>query len=91
MVTTIGVIGRGIHNDGDPIDPYTMEFAKRVGQLIAERQGVVVTGGLGGVMEAASEGAKAVSSMTGAILKCFIRPSMGLQKASNAAMRSACR
>lgn len=48
----IAVIGSGEENDID-----CLAKAKRVGQLIAERNCVLLTGGLGGVMAAASEGA----------------------------------
>jgi uncharacterized protein (TIGR00725 family) len=55
----------------DPVDPPTyisivgpaeagtreLELAEAAGRLVAERGGIVVTGGLGGVMEAASRGA----------------------------------
>lgn len=35
-----------------------LEIAEEVGYLIAKKEGVLVTGGMGGVMEAASRGAK---------------------------------
>lgn len=43
-------------------------LAEEVGRLLAERGAVVVTGGLGGVMEAASRGAKAAGGLTIGIL-----------------------
>lgn len=42
--------------------------AEAVGRLIAETGGVLVTGGLGGVMEAASRGAKGAGGLTVGIL-----------------------
>jgi uncharacterized protein (TIGR00725 family) len=64
MMTTIGIIGRGIQHANDLIDPKTMEFARQIGRLVAKRGGVVVSGGLGGVMEAASQGAKEEGGLT---------------------------
>jgi uncharacterized protein (TIGR00725 family) len=57
MKTTIGIIGRGVHPDEGPLDETIMATAREVGRRVAERGGVLVSGGLGGVMEAASEGA----------------------------------
>ncbi|RME00796.1 MAG: TIGR00725 family protein [Calditrichaeota bacterium] len=48
----IGVIG------GSVADPPILEMARAVGRGIGKRGGILVTGGLGGVMEAASRGAK---------------------------------
>ena len=48
----IGVIGAGA------CDAATAERARAVGRLLAERGCAVLTGGLGGVMEAASRGAR---------------------------------
>ena len=47
-----------IGSDGDHCPPATYEAAKEVGAQIASRSAVTVTGGLGGVMEAACRGAK---------------------------------
>ncbi|HSG98805.1 MAG TPA: TIGR00725 family protein, partial [candidate division Zixibacteria bacterium] len=58
----IAVIGAG-----DP-EPATVEQARQVGRLLAERGATVVTGGLGGVMSAACEGAKAAGGRTLGIL-----------------------
>ena len=44
------------------------EWATAVGRLIAERGGVLLCGGLGGVMEAAARGAKAAGGLTIGIL-----------------------
>jgi len=48
----VGVIGSGSCYDD------VCEVAYRIGQLLAERGVVVINGGLGGVMEAVSRGAK---------------------------------
>ena len=44
------------------------ELARELGQKIAERGHVLITGGLGGVMEAASQGAKEAGGVTVGIL-----------------------
>lgn len=62
----VAVIG-----DGDPRGPDAhriLEWAEEVGQLLARGDAVVVTGGLGGVMRAASRGASAAGGMTIGIL-----------------------
>ena len=60
--TTIGVIGAG------ECDERTAECAHAVGRLLAEAGCAVVTGGLGGVMEAASRGAREAGGTTLGIL-----------------------
>jgi uncharacterized protein (TIGR00725 family) len=64
MLTTIGIIGRGVQHAGDPVDLETMQAAREVGRLVAEQGGVIVSGGLGGVMEAVSQGAKEAGGLT---------------------------
>jgi len=62
----VAVIG-----DGDPRGPEAhriLEWAEEVGQLLARGGAVVVTGGLGGVMRAASHGAVAAGGATIGIL-----------------------
>lgn len=44
------------------------QLAKEVGSLIAQKGGVLITGGLGGVMEASCQGAKAAGGITIGIL-----------------------
>ena len=51
MKRVIGVIGAGITDDE------LCERAREVGRLLAEHDCTLVTGGLSGVMEAASQGA----------------------------------
>jgi hypothetical protein len=62
----VAVIG-----DGDPRGPDAhriLEWAEEVGQLLARGGAIVVTGGLGGVMRAASQGAAAAGGETIGIL-----------------------
>ncbi|MES1205577.1 MAG: TIGR00725 family protein [Pseudomonadota bacterium] len=58
----IGVIGPAA------CDPQTAETARSVGRGIAERGGVLLCGGRGGVMEAAAQGAREAAGLTGGIL-----------------------
>src|SRR5437870_13499303 len=46
-------------------------MAEEVGRLVAERNGIVVTGGLSGVMEAVSRGAKSANGLVVGILPGF--------------------
>jgi uncharacterized protein (TIGR00725 family) len=57
----------GVAGSGDA-DQETCDLAEAVGRELAERGVVVVCGGLGGVMEAACRGAKAVGGITVGIL-----------------------
>jgi len=62
----VAVIG-----DADPRGPdahRTLEWAEEVGQLLARAGATVLTGGLGGVMRAASRGARAAGGSTIGIL-----------------------
>jgi len=61
----IGVIGASQCSTG------IYQIAENVGRLIAKRGGVLVTGGLGGVMEGASKGAKEEGGITVGILPGF--------------------
>jgi len=58
----IAVIGAGT------ADKATFKIAEEVGRLIAKRDAVLICGGLGGVMEAASKGAKSEGGVTIGIL-----------------------
>ncbi|MGE0494811.1 MAG: TIGR00725 family protein [Vulcanimicrobiota bacterium] len=60
--TCIGVIG------ASDVDASTAAVARRVGEEIALRGGVLVCGGLSGVMEAAAEGARSRDGLTIGIL-----------------------
>jgi len=64
MKITIGVIGKNEQHGNDHVDAATMAAAERVGRLVAERGGVLVTGGRAGVMEAASKGAQQAGGLT---------------------------
>jgi uncharacterized protein (TIGR00725 family) len=75
MLTTIGVIGKNEQNVDDPVAEETMRSAHEVGRLIAAAGGVVVTGGLGGVMAAASKGAKEAGGLTIGFLPSMDRTS----------------
>jgi len=60
-----------IIGDADPRGPdalRTLEWAEEVGQLLARAGATVVTGGLGGVMRAASRGARGAGGSTIGIL-----------------------
>ncbi len=61
-VVRIGVMGPG---DAAPDE---LEMAEAVGREIAERGGILVCGGLGGVMEAAAKGAALAGGVTLGIL-----------------------
>jgi len=53
----IGVIGMDDHGDAETIAAEARHVAETIGRLVAERGGCLVTGGRGGIMEAASKGA----------------------------------
>ena len=58
----IGVIGGSVCN------PEIEKTAEEVGRLIAQKGGIVICGGLGGVMEAAAKGAKEAGGTTIGVL-----------------------
>lgn len=58
----IAVIGAAV------CDEATSKLAEAVGQKIAQRHGILICGGLGGVMEAAARGAKESGGITLGIL-----------------------
>ena len=58
----VGVIG------ASTADSATLNKAEKVGRLIAKNGAILVCGGLGGVMEAACRGAKAIGGLTVGIL-----------------------
>src|SRR5436309_2623649 len=64
----ITVIGKSARNPGDPVPARALRAGEEVGKLLAERGAVVVTGGLSGVMEAVSRGAKSAGGLVIGIL-----------------------
>jgi uncharacterized protein (TIGR00725 family) len=69
--TLVTIIGKSAKDPRDPVPPKALEMAEEVGRLIAERKGIVVTGGLSGVMEAASRGARSAGGLVIGILPGF--------------------
>jgi uncharacterized protein (TIGR00725 family) len=67
----ITVIGKSAKDPRDPVPPKALSAAEEVGRLVAERGGVLVSGGLSGVMEAASRGAKRADGLVVGILPGF--------------------
>src|SRR6266852_8025481 len=67
----ITVIGKSARNPGDPVPARALRAGEEVGKLLAERGAVVVTGGLSGVMEAVSRGAKSAGGVVIGILPGF--------------------
>ncbi len=61
--TTIGVIGNA-SRPGETLPGTLLELGEEIGRLIAESGAVLVTGGTGGVMEAASRGAQQAGGLT---------------------------
>jgi len=67
----ITVIGKSARNPADPVPAQALRAAEEVGELLARRGAVVVTGGLSGVMEAVSRGAKNAGGLVIGILPGF--------------------
>jgi uncharacterized protein (TIGR00725 family) len=67
----ISVIGKSAKDPGDPVPPEALRAAEEVGRLIAERGAIVVSGGLSGVMEAVSRGAKSAGGLVIGMLPGF--------------------
>ena len=64
----IAVIGKSAKDPNDPVSPRALAAAEDVGREIATRGGMVISGGLSGVMEAVSRGAKEAGGLTVALL-----------------------
>jgi uncharacterized protein (TIGR00725 family) len=64
MKVTVGVIGKNEQHPADRVAAHTMQAAETIGRLVAERGGVIVTGGRAGVMQAASKGAQQAGGLT---------------------------
>jgi len=69
--TLITIIGKSAKDPRDPVPEKALRMAEEVGRLVAERNGIVVTGGLSGVMEAVSRGAKQAGGLVIGILPGF--------------------
>ena len=67
----VTVIGKSARDPNDPVPPRALVAAEEVGRLLAERGAVVVSGGLSGVMEAVSRGAKSANGLVVGILPGF--------------------
>ena len=67
----ITVIGKSGKDSRDPVPEKALRMSEEVGRLIAERKGIVVTGGLSGVMEAVSRGAKSAGGLVIGMLPGF--------------------
>jgi hypothetical protein len=67
----ITVIGKAARDPNDPVPPQALAAAEEVGRLIAQAGAVTVTGGLSGVMEAVSRGAKSAGGLVIGVLPGF--------------------
>ncbi|HET8569321.1 MAG TPA: TIGR00725 family protein [Candidatus Limnocylindria bacterium] len=64
----VTVIGKSARDPRDPVPPAALDAAEEVGRLLARAGAVVVSGGLSGVMEAVSRGAKSAGGIVVGIL-----------------------
>lgn len=67
----VTIIGKSTRDASDPVPPRALAAAEEVGRLLAERGAVVVSGGLSGVMEAVSRGAKSAGGLVIGVLPGF--------------------
>jgi hypothetical protein len=67
----IAIIGKSARDPKDPVPPQALAAAEEVGRLIAVAGAVVVSGGLSGVMEAVSKGAKSAGGLVIGVLPGF--------------------
>jgi uncharacterized protein (TIGR00725 family) len=67
----IAVIGKSTKDPGDPPSPEALRAAELVGANIAGAGAILITGGLSGVMEAASRGAKRANGLVIGMLPGF--------------------
>ncbi len=65
------VIGKSEKDPNDPVPPEALRAAEEVGREAAKHGAVVITGGLSGVMEAVSRGAKQAGGLTVGLLPGF--------------------
>ncbi|TME40301.1 MAG: TIGR00725 family protein [Chloroflexi bacterium] len=64
-------MGKSARDANDPVPPNALAAAEAVGRLLAQHGAVVVSGGLSGVMEAVSRGAKQAGGLVIGILPGF--------------------
>ena len=67
----ITVIGKAARDPKDPVPPQALAAAEEVGRLLAKAGAIVVSGGLSGVMEAVSKGAKSGGGLVIGVLPGF--------------------
>src|SRR5262249_10606044 len=67
----VAIIGKSAKDPRDPVPPQALVMAEEVGRLVAEAGAIVVSGGLSGVMEAVSKGAKSAGGLVIGILPGF--------------------
>ena len=67
----IAVIGKSLKDPGDPPSPEALRAAEMVGANIAGAGAILISGGLSGVMEAASRGAKRANGLVIGMLPGF--------------------
>src|SRR2546421_320677 len=67
----VAVIGKSLKDPGDPPSPEALRAAEMVGANIAGAGAILITGGLSGVMEAASRGAKRANGLVIGMLPGF--------------------
>lgn len=65
---TIAVIGRAQRHETDHLPAETMSIAEEVGRLVAAGGAALITGGMTGVMEASSKGAKEAGGLVIGVL-----------------------
>jgi uncharacterized protein (TIGR00725 family) len=53
----VGIIGREKIDKDDPVQIFALEEAYKLGRILAKEGYVIITGGLGGIMESVSKGA----------------------------------
>lgn len=67
----IAVIGKSLKDPGDPPSPEALRAAELVGANVAGAGAILISGGLSGVMEAASRGAKRANGLVIGMLPGF--------------------
>jgi hypothetical protein len=67
----VAIIGKSAKDPKDPVPRQALVAAEEVGRLLAQAGAIVLSGGLSGVMEAVSKGAKAAGGLVIGILPGF--------------------